>query len=271
VITTLDIKNQKYHAFKAGDPNGIPVLIQGSCRATPYLNYFNSIIPSKYCLYFIDPFNFNWDENENISNLQQELIKQESNQFILSILPRIKIFIHEHYQSFGMFNTSLSSDKHIYQFGLYPDLDICLPNFHDHFILFKDFLLHDWFKIAAIQANEELSQLPDSIISRVEKESNQAINKFLHNCSLSSFPEMAHFFQENWLSSRLFCSFNHISKSFSFKIWQLMNEKFLHIPPSQAYSHQIKDQSIYENNQTPLTNYDLLIHPYNWNEPISNL
>jgi len=266
MISTHDIKMQKHCGYRIGPQNGIPVLIQGSCRAVPYLNYFSLLESNPYCVYFIDPFNFHWDDNEKLVNLDESLSLQENNQSILSLLPTIKIFIHEHYQSFGMFNTSLSSNKNIYQFGLSPELDISIPNFNDHFILVKDFICHDWFK----KELEEPSISP-ACLAKIYTEGEEAKAKFMASSLLSSFPEISPYFHDNFLSTRLFCSHNHISKNYSLFIWELLAEKFLSIPKEKALTNQIQSLSIYENSQTPLTNYDLLLRSYNWNEQIVDL
>jgi hypothetical protein len=211
LISTSEAKRHRYNGFSIGNPNGIPVLIQGSCRAVPYLNYFNSLKNNKYLVYYIDPFNFHWNNNDDLTDLEASLLEQEQNNRMLELFPKIKIFIHEHYQSFGMFNTSPKLEKNIFQFGMNPDQKIQIPNFHDCFLLFNDFRLQDWFKKEAQEGIDATGKLHPKTMARVFIEGEQNLDKFIANCDKTDFPEMAEYFQDNFLKTRLFCSFNHIS------------------------------------------------------------
>lgn len=242
MINTVHIKQQQFNVFRVGNQSGEVILIMGSCRGVPYLNYIDyynkTIGGNKYLIYYIDPFNYNWNERDELVGCEAKLLELESDQSMLSILRSVKIFIHEHYESFGMFNTRKDLEKNIYQY-MNPYMDICIPNFHDVFILENDFI-----NVAKITDTE---QMKDKALKEIER--------FKKICSLSSFPEMAEYFENNWRTTRLFCSFNHVSKQFTLKIFEWMNNKFLNLPLTQDFWNEISKQELYENTQTtPKTN-----------------
>ena len=147
MINTVNIKQKQFEVFRTGHPASKEVvLIIGSCRSVPYLNYFdqyNKTISNRFLIYFIDPFNYNWDRNENRVDAESVILGLESDANILSIIASTKIFIHEYYGNFGMFNTFKDAEKNIYKFGMNPELDITVPNFHDVFIMFNDIAKFD--------------------------------------------------------------------------------------------------------------------------------
>ena len=270
--TTYDPKIVPLNILKAGNPSsGETILILGSCRAMPYLNYISECNNERYKAVYIDPFNYHFDEKNEKIDFQQALLNLESNQELRSLFGSVKIFIHEHYANFGMFNTSSSSEKNIYQFGLSPETTIHIPSFHDIFILTNDFVLISSFLDQFKLDLESHKELQPSTIETMKALSNSSISKFLKNCQSTSFPEMASFFSENWMSTRLFCSFNHISFSYSMKVWEWLNPRFLRLPCDNEKLSQLSSQRLYENTLTPLCKYDLLMHDYKWDEEIREL
>lgn len=144
MIGTVAIKEQqlKHGAFKTGTGKEI-TLILGSCRSVPYLNYLVQCNKNdRFTIYFIDPFNWNWDENNNRVDYEEVLLRLETNKELLDVIGSVKIFIHEYYSNAGMFNV-FKDKKNIYEFGMNPDIDITIPNFNDVFILFRDIVSFD--------------------------------------------------------------------------------------------------------------------------------
>lgn len=215
MITTVTIKQKLREVFEVGSgPTNILVL--GSCRCVPYINYldrYNKMSGEPFRIYAIEPNNYHWDEYDNPLNIEEELAKLETDKRVLGIITSTNIFIHEYYANFGMFNTGLYMPKNIYQFGMKPDIDILIPNFHDRFLLFNDYA--DCGIVA-----------PEDYISKGE----EAVQGFLQVCRMSSFPEMDDHFAANWRLHRFFWRPNHVSATFTTYIFNLMNEKFLHLP-----------------------------------------
>jgi hypothetical protein len=264
MINTLNIKQQQLAngAFKVG--SGVEViLIMGSCRSVPYLNYLNewNKTNNKFTIYFIDPFNWHWDLKDNRVDYEQVLKRLETDQNLLKILSSVKIFIHEYYKNFGMFNTRNDGDINIYEFGMKPEMDICIPNFNDLFILVNDIVKFD----KEIRLKISSGLFPEQEIREI---SNEAVEKFYSVCRQSDIPEMEEYFRENFNRVRLFWTHNHIAKDFSLTIFRLINSKFLKLDLSVSYWIEISKEDMYANNYTHLTEWDVKFHNYKFNEQL---
>ena len=263
MITTYDIKQQQFSVYRTGNKDSKEViLIMGSCRSVPYLNYLNQSVGNTHLIYFIDPFNYNWDVNDKFTDYEKVISELENDENLLSIFKSTKIFIHEFYSNFGMFNCNKDSEKNIYQFGMNAEIDVTIPNFHDVFILASDFYMMD-AKFKELAKKESLSYQ----ILYLKQKSNSNLEKFHSNCLKSSFPEFSEYFKLNWLKKRFFCSFNHISLEYSIKIFELMNDKFLKFSVNLQELYKI---DLFSNTQVDLTDLDLQVHNYEWNEKIVN-
>jgi hypothetical protein len=264
MINTLNIKQQQLSkgAFKVGSGNEV-VLIMGSCRSVPYLNYLNewNKNTNRFTIYFIDPFNWHWNNKEERVDYEQVLKRLETDDSILNILSTVKIFIHEYYKNFGMFNTIIDGDINIYEFGMKPETDICIPNFNDLFILVNDIVKFD----KEIRLKISSGLFPEQQIKDI---SNEAVEKFYSVCRQSDIPEMEEYFRENFTKVRLFWTHNHIAKGFSLAIFKFMNDKFLKLELTQGYWDEISKDDMYANNYTHLTEYDIKFYNYQYNEQI---
>lgn len=273
MINTINIKQQQFTVFKTGNPNSKDtILIIGSCRSVPYLNYldyYNKLNGDKYLIRFIDPFNYNWDKDENRVDAEKVILSLETDQNLLDIISSTKIFIHEYYGNFGMFNTFKEKEKNIYKFGMNPEIDITIPNFHDVFIMFNDIAKFDPEIRAMLTEDFKANQKPSQETLRNMFEISQAnINKFYGVCLKSDFPEMKDWFEQNFLTTRLYWTYNHVSKHFTLKMFEWMNDKFLHLPLPSSYWNHIAKTDMFDNNYTSPTKYDKLFYNYQWNEPL---
>jgi hypothetical protein len=262
MINTLNIKQQQLAngAFKVGTGQEV-ILIMGSCRSVPYLNYLNEYNKGRFTIYFIDPFNWHWDLKENRVDYEVVLNRLETDQNLLRILSSVDIFIHEYYKNFGMFNTRLDGDKNIYDFGMKPKMDICIPNFNDLFILVNDIVKFD----QEIRLKISSGLFPEQEIREI---SEAAIEKFYSVCRKSDIPEMEEYFRENFTKVRLFWTHNHIAKDFSLTIFRFMNDKFLKLDLSESFWNEISKEDMYANNYTFLTEWDIKFHNYQLNEQL---
>lgn len=250
MITTIDIKRKLRDVYETGSgPENI--LILGSCRTVPYLNYLNRYNQNSgepFKIYVIEPNNYHWNEHEQEVSLDEELTKLETNDRILSIIGKTDIFIHEHYGSFGMFNTGPLSMKNIYQFGMKALVDIRIPNFHDHFILEND------YGSCGILT-------PDNYIERGEKE----IEKFCEVCDMSDFPEFGEHFKENWRLQRYFWRPNHVSSVFTIELFGLMNAKFLKFRLTSEFWDEAAKEDLFKEPHTQVTQRDIEGYGLQWN------
>lgn len=272
MINTVNTKSlQLAHGyFSIGSGNEI-ILIVGSCRSVPYAEYLHewNKESNRFTICFIDPFNWNYDLNDNRIDLHEKINSLETDERILNLLKNTKIIIHEYYSNFGMFNFEKSADKNIYQFGLAPEIDICIPNFNDNFILVNDIL----------KFNQDLRKKVEqdlNVIGRVSKqtewdiyqESHNGLEKFRNVCMLSDLPELLGIFTDQWDKFRFFHSYNHVSKYFTLAVFRLMNEKFLHLPITEEFWEEISQQDMFANSYTKLTDLDVKFYGFDWGEEI---
>lgn len=262
MINTVNIKQQQLRTgyFKTGTGPEI-VFIMGSCRVVNYVNYFAAM--AQFTVYSIDPFNWNWNVNDDRVDYLGALKEQESNADLLNMLASVKIFIHEWYENAGMFNI-----KEIYKFGLQPETDICVANFNDLFIMFKDIITFDseMRKLAAQDFNVlgKLSEQTEQAILEVGKRN---IEKFMTVCELSGMAEMREYFNVVWRDYRLFWSYNHVSKLFTLFIFDLINRKYF----NDALTVDRNHTDMFANNFTSPTEYDVKHYGITWDEPVKKL
>lgn len=259
MYNTVSVKEQWRTVFCCGNPHATEViLILGSCRVVPYLNYLdhcNLVSGDRFKIYCIDPINYQVDAGGNKLDTAGLLKALETDEHFLSILRSVTVFIHEGLSSFGILNTLKEAEMNIYQFGMSPKHDINIPNFHDVFILFNDFaaIAPQWRGELTTDQQEQVFLLGEGHIDR-----------FCAICEKSSFPEFARFFRETYLERRLFHSFNHVSNGFTLEIFRLMNEKFLRLELDGNFWSQIGTQDIYANVSTQLNEYDRKWRAFKW-------
>lgn len=272
MITTYEIKKEQlkngYYQTGTGDTT---ILIIGSCRVAPYVNYFRRLnTDNRFKICHIDPFNWNWDEQDNRVDYEKVIESLETDPRILNLLAETKWYIHEYYDQFGMFNTSKEKPKNIHQFGLNPELDICIPNFNDLFILFQDIYTFDQEINGLVKNDFALhGSISNETIAKMKAIGEKNIEKFLSICSLSSFPEMAGVFNHYFRKLRFFWTYNHISMHFSRTIFELMNMKFLKIDNlGHEFWDAIGKEDLFKDPHTGITQYDVDAYGLGWNEAV---
>lgn len=238
MIGTIHTKRQQLEKgyFRVGD-GPEKMLIIGSCRAVPYLNYLDiwNKRHGRFTISFIDPCNFHWDLNDNRVDYEAAINAKESDPAMLELLTSTKIYVHEYYANYGMFNSSTDSPKNIYQFGLKPEMNICICNFNDY---------------------HTLGQPKEVGLANLEK--------FYENCRRSSFPEMEDYFKANWQTKRFFWSGSHVSKEFTLFIFKLMDEKFLHLGYDAWFREEIPKHDLYANTPMAVTQQDRENYGITW-------
>lgn len=274
MITTGSIKAQLKTVFTIGAENPAPqevILMIGSCRSLAWLNYlarYNHTHGEPFRIHFIDPFNYHWlpaeDGSERLVDLERALDALEQDARVLAVLRSATIFIHEHYAYYGMFNTSRAGAKNIYQFGMAPRLDICCPNFHDRFVLFRDQITFD--PEIRRRAESENWALSPGTIDAARDNGLAALEKFYAVCRLSSFPEMEPHFRANWTKERFFWSGNHTAKAFTLYVFRQMNARFLHLPLDDAFWGGAAAEDLLASPFTPMTEYDVRAYGLTWPE-----
>lgn len=266
MITTLDIKQQRFNGlFQTGNPDSKEVVfMMGSCRGVPHLNFLNEAHGGRFKIYYVDPHDFHWDADENLTDIHAAIDRVAEDPRVVEAIRSATIFIHEHYANYGCFNTDHSAAGNIYERGMAAPVDICLPNFHGRFILFQEIL--DFDKAQLVPITDDWPAIAKTVGAT-------NIGAFKAMCAKTSFPEFADYFEENMRRVRMFFSNNHVSHHFTIPLFRMMNEKFLHLPVDQAfYDALYRSEDLYASHGVvPLTRHDVEAHGWQWDEPIHEL
>ena len=236
VIETPNKKNVTGDFYWIGNPDGETIFLLGSCRIIPYLNYLRDL-ETDYKIYCILPYAFS----------NEQLIGLEQNEKLREIFEKTTIFIKEYHANYGIFNTLDKHEKNIYQFGMRPFVDVTLPAFNDHFVFSNDIM--EWCK--------ELDR------DKIYQISQANYNKLYQNCAKTDFPEMVEWFFDNFTKKRLNWNFNHITKDYSMRVFEMMNEKFLHLPLTDEFFKNMNVDHL-AGNFTVLTDLDREFYNYQW-------
>jgi hypothetical protein len=264
MINTVNTKAEQLRSgyFKAGNGKET-VLVMGSCRSVPYVNYL--LASDRFTVCFIDPFNWNYDLQDNRTDFEKVIEALETHEGLISMIKSVDIFIHEYYNNFGMFNCT-KEGKNIYQFGMNPKVDICIPNFNDLFILVGDLVTFDSdVRKMVMQDFNVLGKLSSESEDFIRIKSNDAVRRFKETCLKSDLPEMEQYFEDNYRTTRLFWTYNHVSKAFTLKIFELISAKIRMQPADPNHL------DMFANNYTHLTEYDSSILGIKWDEKIKSL
>jgi hypothetical protein len=249
MINTVDIKRARDSVFtlESAEPKAT-VLIIGSCRCVAYLNYFaryNEMTGHKLRVHFIEPNDYCVDF---AGNGLADLPKAEENPRVLDVIRSANIFLHEHYESYGMFNTNREMEKNIYQFGMQAPIDVSIPNFHDRFILFT----------------EQRQFTPGLDVEEMKFRGLEAVEGFCKVCRQSSFMEFSAHFRETWTKLRYFWTGNHISRHFHLYIFRRLNEHWLKLPLSQEFWNGAATEDLFKTPHTPVTPEDIEAYGLQW-------
>lgn len=233
--------------FRAGSGPHV-IIVHGSCRIMPYVNYFHRLnSDGRFTICVIDIVNFAIDPQGKPLNAEVFTQQFESNPILLDMVKRCRWFVHEHAENFGIFNTAKTAPKNIYQLGLQPELDISIPNFNDRFIL-----EHDYTSCGM--------PIPEDYVAHGESE----VLEFCKICEMSSFPEMAEYFRENWRTTRFFWRPNHVSAAFSMYVFKRMAEKFLILSLSNDFLVAAGQEDLFREPHTDVTQRDIDGYKLKW-------
>jgi hypothetical protein len=270
-INTVVIKQEQLtKSFFSSGSGHEKILVMGSCRVVNIVNYldqWNRENGNRFTIYSLDPFNFNWNSKEERVDYDEAIIGCEDDNYLLDMIRNVDIFIHEYYNNAGMFNVNKDDNKNIYQFGMAPKRDICIPNFNDVFILFGDIVSFDIdIRKQAIQDYNVIGKLSPQLQQQIYDKGQKNLLKFYDICDKTSLPEFKNYFQKNIIKERLFWSYNHTARKFTTGLFEMMNEKYLDLDLSKGYYPDHID--IFANNHTLLTEYDKAWYHFEWDENV---
>jgi hypothetical protein len=244
MISTIESKQQQLiNGFYQTGTGSEQILLLGSCRTLPYLSYlkrWNDTNGDRFTIRRIDACDW------TVSGV--DIATLENDERILSAFKTCQIFIHEHLESYGMLNTvSYIGSKSVYDFGMKPQMDIAIPNWHDVFLFEGD------YQSCGIP-------VPDNYIEKGEAE----LEKFYRVCELSSFPEMASYFRDNWRKIRFFWRPNHVAATFTMYIFRRMNSWFLNLKLTDEFLETIRHEDLFKTPCTEVTQRDIDGYGLEW-------
>lgn len=243
------------------------ILILGSCRTlalTNYLDCYNRRFGNPFTIYRIDPHDFHWNEHGERVDVEAAIAARERNSSLINVLRSTPIFIHEYLRYYGMFNTDREAPKNIWQFGINPRLSICLPNWHDQWVLFNDQRLFPPEGIHHING-----ALSTETVQLLKERGLAYLEKFYGICRMSSFPELEDHFKKWWTRTRFFWTANHVARPFTLYLFHQLNERFLHLKWDDTFRHEIEAIDLFSDPHTHITQYDVDAYGLKWNEPIT--
>jgi len=274
MFNTNDIKARQAVLFTVGSQTPQKrILIVAACRGIPYLNYlhrYNESAGRPFSITYINPNDYSFDIYGRPQDCLAKIETLETEAHLLRTISEADIFIHEHHENFGMFNTLKTAEKNIWQFGVRPDVvEICVPNFHNHFILSSDILKYcatDEVR-ADFKARGRLMLVDEHFLQAT---SEHHIRRFIKNCDLSSFPGFGCWFRQNWRVVRPFWTFNHVSAAFTLELFRRMNDQFLNLELDEKFWNAARSEDLFTYPRTPYTQLDESLLGVRWNFPIES-
>lgn len=263
--STLECKQaQLANGYFETGTGPLQVLILGSCRTLAYLNYLEkyNLLTNAMTIRRIDPCDFGWDAQNNPVNAEEVIARCETDRRILAMLSKTQVFIHEYYRYYGMFNTDKEQVNTIYDFGMNPQQDICIPNFHDRFVLFQELVNVDAYTAALMRLCDPQDNALG--VAAIRNDGLDALDKFYDICAQTSFPEFADIFRNDWTKRRYFWTANHTGRPFTLGIFRLMNEKFLHLTLDKAFWDGAGEEDQFCSPCTPVTKWDVEAYGLTW-------
>jgi hypothetical protein len=271
MINTINTKAEQLERgyFTTGSGNEL-IFFLGSCRSVPYLNYldkWNNENGNRFIICFVDPFNFNYDLQDNRIDMEAKITSLETDETLLSMFGSCTIFVHEWYANYGMFNTNKDEPKNIYQFRMKPTIDICIPSWNDLFVLVGDIVSFDTrIRKMAVQDYNVIGKLSAETLKEIYEVRDNNLGKFYDICNKTSFPDFQVYFKASHKRERFFWNSNHVSNRFTLEIFLDITKK-IGINYSNDFLISISDYDMYANNYTYITEYDEV----NWHEAIKPL
>lgn len=277
MIDTNHVKNERFNFYRIGNPKSDDViLIVGSCRMFFYLNYLNEYNKNgKYLIYFIDPIDYLWDKNNALRPSHDAYTAfvdtMEKRSDLLDIIKKTKIYIHECYKYHGIFNGRDMSRKNIFDFGMKPNVNVCIPAFDNVFMLFSEYIEYSIdYKLQAKEDYANNGKLSQDLIKKILNRSGEHIERFYKNIADSSLPEFRQYYDDNFRKKRMFYTFNHVTNEYTIPIFRMINDKYLKFNIPDSMWTDFKNMRMFDNVKTPYTEYDVEYYGIQWNEPMVN-
>lgn len=238
------------------------ILLIGSCRITPFINYFaNDCYFDSYNILAI------MVHNTEMIALSKTIIDNEG---IKQEIYKTTIFVHEFCRNFEYLNTSRDTEKNIYKIKDKFDIHVSLPNYQDPSIYAKDIMFYkntnDFHKYMDKEISlEEFSNILKDSQTKEKKRYYDVISK-------SDLPELYDFVVENIHNKRIAHTINHPSNFLFIKMYQIILKNYFNRQLPDAVIQLNNDREILSSTgyATKLTFYDKECLDFTINEEYLN-
>lgn len=257
----VNINNQK-QIMVINNGSNENILLIGSCRITPFLNYLinHDFFANKYNYLCVFVF------NDQMKILSEDIIYNEE---IKDQINKSKYLFAEYVKNFNYFNTQRLTENNIFKIYDSFEKEIILPNWQDICLYAKDLIHFQGIKNEFIQLVKEEIHTCD-FINLLQHVQNRELERYYNILQKANFPELITFVKSNLNKFRLAHSINHPSNIYFIEMFRLVLEKYFHgspyfLPDSVYFA--IKDEFL-ENKvlDTKLTFYDYHYLGYRINE-----
>lgn len=199
--------------FSFGNPNAETVIcLAGSCRMLPYLNFlrtFNHFSGNQFELLCFNPIEM-WTPGE-------EVIDCINNRLADYRFNRVDWLLCEYMVGCGVLNTIPNAKENIFDnMGCHPENEpLRLPNWNGMFIYDADM----------VSINQEYAALPhDERVPKMRGHMEKNKDRFLGYCRSGNLLGLDRWVEDNWLTTRIGLTNNHVSLEFSLKVFDMITE-----------------------------------------------
>jgi hypothetical protein len=245
-ITTSDLRaSYKRNDFSFGNPDSFFVLcLIGSCRILPILDYFrayNSLHGEPFNLLCFDPVEMWNGPGTDIGEIVTEKLKDFR-------FGHVDVLICESLITCGALNTVDTQPLNVFStLGCSPETILRIPNWHG--MRFYNREVEAVNPAFAAMSREERVGTLRTLMSLYK-------TKFLNRCLKSSFPELAQWADDNWLTTRLGSGAEHVSGALSWRFFEHIATA-MGIPITQSLKdHPFCARGYFDNSDTILDDID---------------
>lgn len=231
--------------FSFGNPNSAKVIcLVGSCRIVPMLNYlraYNTLNGDPFELLCLNPVEM-WDGPG--SDLGECATKRLEGYH----LGDVDYLICESMKRCGVLNTFKEEQENVFtSLGCSPEVLMRVPNWHYMHMYHEEIITH----------NEDYKTMDRSAkVQELRERGSLHKGRFIENCRRASFPELEQWVEEKWLTERLGWTSEHLSRTLSWKVFELVCEATgIDISPELA-SHPFCTSDPYASTGAVLTELD---------------
>ena len=256
--TEIDTKNTTNEIMIINNNAKENILFIGSCRITPFLNYF----------YNDEFFGKKYNYLAVLAHKTQDLSKTiNTNEYIKSLIYNTKIVVAEYMIHFNYFNTSRDSELNIFQIYDNFDLFISLPNYPNVLLYTEDIIYYNEHcrNNYKLYLNDTLSLIDFSKIVIDFRDSE--INRYCKVINKTLFNELSIFVLNNYKHIRLANSLNHPTNILFIEMYRLILHTYFNRTIPESVLNMNKDTFLGgEPEQQKLTYYDKLCLEYTIDE-----